>query len=454
MITYQDFIAAPDKADFVWRAVTQHRSSEEFKNAHDAQEYDAQRNVTIRESVKKMYNMQGVQTVDWTAANNQLSSNFFHMMVRERVTYSLGNGIVWSRDDSTAEKLGVKFDRFVYMTARAALIDGVSFGFWNLDQGHTFRLTEFVPFWDETDGTLRAGARFWSLDWGRKPVTVVLYEEDGYTTYTSKEDELVEKEPKRAYKQIVQSAPETGEQVIGESNYSSLPVVPMYANDLKKSVLEGIRPLIDAYDMIQSGFANDLQECAQIYWIIGNAGGMEPDDLYRFRDQLKFMHIAAGDTDNSSITPYTQEVPYASREACLAELRRAIYDSCGIFDVSNIAAGNRTATEIQANYQAMDEEADEFEYNVTDFVQQIIKLAGVDDYPTYKRNRISNQMEQTNMILSAFNYLDSRTILGLLPFIDNGQIDDILAAKDAEEGERIENLRELAAQQAAMNENA
>lgn len=447
MITYQEFLAAQNKPEFVWRAVIKHRSSDEYIKAQEAQEYNAQHNVTIRKNVRKLYNMRGVETVDWTAANNQLSSNFFHIMIRERATYSLGNGIIWSENKGTDKKLGETFDRFVYTTARAALIDGVSFGFWNLDHGHTFRLTEFVPFWDETDGTLRAGARFWSLDWDKKPATVVLYEEDGYTTYVKSGGELIEQEPKRAYKQVVQSAPETGEQVIGEFNYSTLPIVPMYANDLKCSMIDGIRPLIDAYDMIQSGFANDLQECAQIYWLIGNAQGMEPDDLVRFRDQLKFLHIAAADTENSSVTPYTQDVPYAARDTCLAGLRRSIFESCGIFDVTNISAGNKTATEIQASYQAMDEEADEFEYNVTNFIQQILLLAGIDDYPTYKRNRISNQPEQTNMILSAANYLDARTLLGLLPFVDNGQIDDILAAKDEEEGARIENTPEEEAEE-------
>lgn len=441
MVTYQEFQAASDKAAFVWSAVQRHRGSREYRIAEVAQEYNAQRNTTIRSSARTIYNMSGVESVDWTAANNQLCSNFFHILVRERSTYSLGNGIIWAGDGDTAETLGADFDRFVYNTARAALIDGIAFGLWNFNAGHTFRLTEFVPFWDEVDGKLRAGARFWSLDWGSKPITIVLYEEDGYTTYVTdgKGGNLTETQPKQGYIQIVQSAPEIGEEVVGEYNYGTLPIVPMYANDLKQSMIEGIRPLIDAYDMIQSGFANDLQECAQVYWLIGGAQGMEPDDLTRFRDQLKFLHIAAADTEHSSITPYTQEVPYAAREACLAGIRKAIFDSCGIFDVTNISAGAKTATEIQAAYQAMDEEADEFEYCVTTFIQQILQLAGVDDYPTYKRNRVSNQQEQTAMVMQAAQYLDARTLLGLLPFVDNGQIDDIIQAKTVEEGDRFED---------------
>ena len=90
-------------------------------------------------------------------------------------------------EDATKELLGPHFDRDLIDLAYRALIHGVSFGFWNLDRLHVFPLTEFVPFWDEREGTLRAGARFWRLDPSR-PMQVVLYEEGGYTRFESRQD--------------------------------------------------------------------------------------------------------------------------------------------------------------------------------------------------------------------------------------------------------------------------
>ena len=44
-------------------------------------------------------------------------------------------------------------------------------------------------------------------------------------------------------------------------------------------------------------------------------------------------------------------------------------------------------------------------------VRQILKLNGIDDTPIFKRNRISNQKEQVEMVMQAANYLDDETLL-------------------------------------------
>jgi SPP1 family phage portal protein len=271
-------------------------------------------------------------------------------------------------------------------------------------------------------------------------VTVVLYEEDGYTTYRTKNKKtglnLEEIEPKRAYIQIVQHSEADGDTVIGETNYSSLPIVPLWGNSIHTSALAGIKSMIDAYDLINSGLANDINDCAQIYWILGNASGMTQNDIYKFRDQLKFMHMAVVDTDNSSITPYTQEVPVSGRIQSLSELRSQIYEAFGALDVHTVAAG-ATNDHIDAAYQPMDEEADDFEYQIIVFIKQILKLIGIDDTPEFKRNRISNQMEQVQMVMLEAQYLDDETVLSKLPNIYSEEIPDIIARKNLENTSRF-----------------
>ena len=65
---------------------------------------------------------------------------------------------------------------------RYALIGGVSFGFWDYDNLKVYKLTEFAPLYDEEDGSLKAGIRFWRLA-QNKPLRITLYEIDGYTEY-------------------------------------------------------------------------------------------------------------------------------------------------------------------------------------------------------------------------------------------------------------------------------
>lgn len=383
--------------------------------------------------------------MDSYSSNNRICSNFFHRLNNLRCTYSLGNGITFSKE-GLKERLGKKFDNRLYTLGYDALIHGVSYGFWNKDKVHVFPATEFCPLWDEDTGALRAGIRFWSLDWEKRPVTAVLYEEDGYTVYQTAEGssglDIRMKEAKRGYLQTVAHTDAGGDVVIGEQNYSDLPIIPLWGNRNRQSTLTGMRDAIDSYDLIQSGFANDLQDCAQIYWIIDNAMGMDGDDLAKFLDRLKLQHIVAADDSNSKTTPYTQDIPYQSRETYLNLIRKRIYEDFGGLDIVNLAGAQKTATEIEAAYEPMDEEADDFEYQVITFIQQLLSLMGEEDVPIFKRNRISNQMEQVQMVTMEAQWLDDETVLQKLPNVTVDEIQDILAKKDMENARRFETDEE------------
>ena len=386
MYTYQDFIAESDKLSAIKKAIERHMSSNLYKTAVSADAYDHQLNETIYNYVQMIFTLSGTPVEDYTASNNKIASNFFHRLNTQRNTYLLGNGVSFTdhketqKDedgvevtiDTTKEKLGDKFDSDLKTAGYNALIHGVTFGFWNVDRLHVFPVTEFVPLWDEETGTLRAGIRFWRIS-SDKPVIAVLYEEDGYTKYKSKDKskgyDFQEIQPKKSYKITVRVSEVDGEEVIGEENYGVLPIVPMWGSKLKQSTLVGMQRGIDSFDLIRSGFANDLTDCAQIYWILENCGGMSQGELAQFRDRLKINHLAVVDTDNSKATPYTQEIPYQARKEYLDQIRSGIYEDFGGLDVHTVAAG-ATNDHIDAAYQPMDEEADAFEYQIIDYIQQ------------------------------------------------------------------------------------
>lgn len=459
MKTYQDYLKAENKLKFIVSAINDYRSSDEYRTALIANDYECQRNTTIAQYEKYLYTQTGQKVVDFTAANNRLASNYFHRLNTDRCTYSLGNGVSFTRTetvvedgeqkqiDLTKQALGKDFDSDLYKAAYFALIHGVSFVRWDDEDGkaYVFTADQFVPLYDEYTGDLKAGIRFWSLDWANRPVTVILYTEDGYTVYRTKDNkkglDLMEYEPQKAYKRFVRETQADGPEIVGESNYVSLPIIPLYGSKHKQSTLVGLRPKIDAYDLIQSGFANDLEQCAEIYWIVSNAMGMDDSDLARFRDRLKLNHIAVADTDNSDVRTYTQDIPTQAKEVFLNNIRSSMYEDFGDLDVTNVSAASRTATEINAAYQPMDEEADDFEYQIIVFMRKLLTLIGIDDIPQFKRNKISNQLEQTQMIALVSNYLDRETILNLLPFVTVDQVQEILNRLDQEEGRRIESTQ-------------
>lgn len=450
--TFQDFQAhKSDRAKWLGQAIAQYMRSDDYKMAKDADQYEKQLNTAIMSFVKKVYDITGVESVDFTATNNRMASNFLHRLITQRCSYSLGNGISFAsrklerqadmtlqEHDATKAELGDDFDTIAFNTAYFALLHGKAYTYDNDGEYYVFPMTEFLGFPDEVTGKLRAGVRFWSIDWKKRPIVVDLYEEDGYSRYQTAPKkyglgalELVQK--KRPYKEIVQTSEADGEEVIGGENFPSLPIAIMYGSKAKQSALVRLKAYIDAYDLIQSGFANDLSDCAQIYWLINNAAGMNEDDVRKFRDRLLLQHMAVVDEQNSSVTPYTQEIPYNAREACLNRIKEGMYRDFGALDVSTISASSKTATEIEAAYQPMDEEADDFEYQVIQYVKQLLNLRGIEDMPVFKRNRVTNQKEQTETVLLAANYLDDQTLLSKLPFITVDEVDTILARKGTQD---------------------
>lgn len=452
LFTFQDFEKEADKAKFISTIIGEHLRSEKYKIAKSADAYDHQLNETVYNYVRLIFDVLGTPIEDFTASNNKIASNFFHRLNTQRCTYLLGNGVsftdntevIFDEDgnqttiDNTKNTLGKKFDTALKSLVYYGLIHGESYGYWaeNSQKGnclHVFKVTEFVELLDEETSALRAGVRFWQID-ATKPMFAVLYERDGYTKYKSENGyaNFIEVQAKKPYKTIIQTTEFDGDMVIGEENYSDIPVIPFYGSKLKQSTLVGMRPGIDSFDLIRSGFANDLSDCAQVYWLLENCGGMGDLELERFRDRLKFNHIAVADTENSKVSPYTQEIPYQARKEYLDHIKAGIYEDFGALDVHTVAAG-ATNDHIDAAYQPMDEEADDLEYQVTEFINALLSLIGIEDTPIFKRNRISNEKEQTEMILSAADHLDDETILNKLPFITVDEVYKILANKDQQD---------------------
>ena len=446
--TYQDLLAVgqseKQRMDFVLSAINEHKSSEQYKIARDAELYAKGRNATIMNYQKLLYTLTGQAVPDNYSANHKCASGFFKRFVTQETAYLLGNGITFE-EEKTKDKLGKNIDSVLYKGAKSALIQSVSFGFYNKDHVEMYSFTEFVPLFDEENGALMAGIRFWQID-DTKPLRATLFEIDGYTDYVKRENEgMSVMNEKRKYIQFVKSSKVDGDVIFDGKNYPTFPIVPLWANPEKQSELVGKREQIDCYDLIKSGFANDLDEASMIYWTITNAGGMEDIDLAKFRERMKVVKAAVVDAsdEGTKVEAHTMDVPYQSREAYLSRLEKDLYKDSMALDTEQIAAGQVTATQIEAAYEPLNEKADEFEMCVHDFINGILAVAGIEDTATFKRSQIVNRSEETSMIVMSAEYLDDETILRKLPFLTEDEIEGILQRKDAEEVDRYGNVEDI-----------
>lgn len=443
MLTYQDLMSIGEtereRGEFLLKAIREHQSSAEYQTALDAEEYARRRNVTISRYRKTLMTLSGKKVPDNYSANHKVGSAFFQRFVNQLNQYLLGNGA--KMDSKDKEKLGRNFDIKLQKLGRDALVQGVSFGFWNHDKLESYKLTEFVPLMDEETGALRAGIYFWKLA-DKKPLRIVLFEEDGFSEFIKRPDEDIKlKLDKKAYKETVHSTA-AGEQLltVGE-NYSALPIIPLWGNPEKQSELVGLQEAIDCYDLIKSGFANDMDDAAVIYWLIKNAGGMTDEDLVQFRHRMKTVGAASVDGEaGESAEAHTVEIPYEARSAYLKILKEDLYEDAQVTDVRQLTSGDKTATEIDAAYDPMNTKVDNYEYCVLEFLEQLFSLVGIEASVSFERSRVVNELERTQMVLLAAQYLDDELILRKLPWITQEEVDDLMDRKAQQASERFAEM--------------
>lgn len=428
--------------EFVLSAISEHKGTGLYQTAKDATAYYKHENPTIMRYQKFVYNRYGQKVPNTWSPNNKIASNWYAYFVTQSVQYLLGNGVTFSEAE-TKDLLGKDFDYQVQKIATAAKNGSVAFGFWNVDHIEVFDVTEFVPLFDEEDGGLKAGIRYWQVA-ENKPLRATLYEIDGYTDFIKRKNEdIIILTEKRPYQQIVVSTEADGDTILDGKNYDGFPIVPLWNTD-RKSELTGNRGTLDAYDLMISGLINNVSEGEYLYWILTNCDGMSDDEVAAFIQDLALNHVAkAGYGDEGSkVEAHKAEVPFQASGEALTRLKDQLYHDFMALNVEQITAG-ATNDQIQAAYEPLNQATDRFEYQVTEWILGVLKLAGIDDEPTYSRSQLSNRSETLENILQAAEYLDSeymtKKILTLLG--DTDMVDEVLARKAKENVEKYTPLK-------------
>ncbi len=410
MKTYQDWLKVADKdertrMEFIHQMITEHKNSKAYRQALDGEAYYAGQNTTIKRYEKFVYNALGQAVPDLVSANHKMATRFFYRSVMQANTVLLGNGITWE-DGIGGKALGSDFDRKALKAGRIAQVEGESFGFYNNGKVEVYKFTEYCPLYDEEDGALKAGARFWQID-SNKPLRVTMMEMDGYTEYQYDKDHpmgMVRAE-KRKYIVVKKTSEAFGDEIYEYRNYPTFPVVPCWANEFKRSELLPIRSTIDCYDLLSAKYANSLDDASLIYWVITNSGGMSDDSLVEFLDKMRKLHVANVDADQN-VQPNTVDVPNDALEDILNRLEKQLYKDSMSLNTYDMASGSVTATEIEAAYEPLNEKLDGYEAEITDFIHRLLVVAGVEDKPTYTRSIMVNQTETINAIMNSALVLD------------------------------------------------
>lgn len=448
--TFQDWegILEADRPELLGKIVQDYKASAEFLGALEAADYFAGANRAVGRKVMLRSYLTTRQTENGLVKNTRtreivgarVYSNFFFRFVTQQNQYLLGNGVTLD-DEATKARLGPGFDKALEALGEKALVAGVSWGYWNEDHLEVIEaardaLSGFVSLLDEETSAPRLGIQFWQIG-DKRPLYIRLFEEDGVSVLRVKDEKMQEYTPKRPYRLTV-ARDAAGVMIMGGSNYGSLPLVPLYANTEQRSELTpSIKSKIDAYDRISSDFVDNLDRANDVYWVINNFGGStrEMAEMIEQINELKMIaNISDGTGVNSTAEPHAFEVPYEARRTALDLLEKALYQDFMALSMDELTGGSLTNVAIQAAMTNLNLKCDRYEWQCFRFVQQVLKLIGVQtENIRFKRQTIVNKSETVQDIYTMHSDLDRRTRLKLNPYIEQDEIDEIIDAMDQED---------------------
>ena len=452
-----------NKVSFIPLVIEQYKASTDFRIGLEANAYFRGDNTAIM--AKEMLKADVVKSTtrdetgrvvtkktlnNRSVIGNRVSNNFLYRFIVQQNQLLLGNGVTL-RDDELKRKLGRAFDTKLQEIGEDALLHGVSWGYWNSNHIEFISSVKdeysgFVALCDEMTSRPMVGIQFWQID-KEKPMGVRLFELDGVTilryhgTGDNTSGTIVEN--KRAYKHKAVKYDTGVIDIIGESNYEMLPVVPLYASSEKRSEFtHNIKSKIDLYDRIMSDFGDNLERANDVYWVLNNFGGTT-DDVIEMIDQINKIKAVINQSNavggGATAEPRTIEVPYAARSTALELLKKSLYQDYMAMDMDEIRGGSLTNVAIQTATANMNLKADRFEWQCFDFVQNVLMLLGAPEDElesiSFNRRSITNDSETIQNIYTMRDDVTLEWALKKNPMVNPDDVDKIVKAKEKEKAE-------------------
>ena len=137
-----------------------------------------------------------------------------------------------------------------------------------------------------------------------------------------------------------------------------VPFFPFFNNNIDTDDLKNIKPLIDTYCKVFSGFVNDLEDIQEVIFVLTNYGGEDLGQFLRDLKDYKAIQIESdGDGDHSGVSTLTIELPVEAREKLLEITRKCIFEQGMGIDPDPQNFGNSSGVALQFLYSLLEQKA-------------------------------------------------------------------------------------------------
>lgn len=214
-----------------------------------------------------------------------------------------------------------------------------------------------------------------------------------------------------------------------QHHVGEIPFFPFFNNNIDTNDLENIKPLIDVYCKVFSGFVNDLEDIQEVIFVLTNYGGADLKQFIRDLKEYKAIQIEdEGDGDHSGVSTLTIELPVEAREKLLSITRKCIFEQGMGIDPDPENFGNSSGVALSFLYSLLELKSGlqetEFQLSFSLFIRCICRLMGIeikDDtiVQTWTRTAVKNDQELSQIAAQSKGIISDETIVEKHPWVDD-----------------------------------
>ena len=381
-------------------------------------------------------------------ADNRIAHNFHQLLVDEKVAYMFTYPILIDVDDNEAinervdDVLGQEFVRKMKDLGVEASNTGCGWLHYWANEKNEFKYEkveseQILPFYsDDLERELIEVLRTYK---------VVEYDDN----LTAIEFIVVEDWTKDTFDQYKFRYTIDGQdesQLKGiRHNFGRVPFIPFANNSDETSDLIKYKDLVDLYDRVVSGYANDIEDIQEVMWVVTNYDGKSGDFLKDVKKYKTIFLEDEGDGAKGDVRTLSVEIPVEARNSLLELLKKQIYESGQGLQQDNENFGNASGVALKFFYRKLELKAGLLE---TEFRESINKLveAILDFYhlphkkisQVWSRNMIASDLEASQIATQSVGIIPEKLILQNHPWVDD--VDEAERLLEEEEKKEVESF--------------
>lgn len=362
-------------------------------------------------------------------ADNRIAHNFHQLLVDEKVAYMFTYPILIDVDDNEAinervdDVLGQEFVRKMKDLGVEASNTGCAWLHYWANEKNEFKYEkveseQILPFYsDDLERELIEVLRTYK---------VVEYDDN----LTAIEFIVVEDWTKDTFDQYKFRYTIDGQdesQLKGiRHNFGRVPFIPFANNSDETSDLIKYKDLVDLYDRVVSGYANDIEDIQEVMWIVTNYDGKSGDFLKDVKKYKTIFLEDEGDGAKGDVKTLSVEIPVEARNSLLELLKKQIYESGQGLQQDNENFGNASGVALKFFYRKLELKAGlletEFRESINKLVEAILDFYHLPHkkiYQVWSRNMIASDLETSQIATQSVGIIPEKLILQNHPWVED-----------------------------------